>query len=73
MQTYQTSNLTSMTPEAEQTKLTAALEGVDGVFSVTLRPDSSEFEIKAQKQTKPKRADITEAASKAGFTVSTKK
>ena len=70
MTMYKTPTLSSKTPEAEQTKLVAALKAVSGVQSATLHLSTHEFEIKGADKKEPKREDVTAAASKAGFSVS---
>lgn len=58
-----------MTPETEQNRLSAAQEGASGVSSVLLHPDLGEIEINAKGDDKPRRDDITTAASSVGFTI----
>ena len=65
VQSYKVTRLTSQTPQSDQQKLVTALKGVAGVEKVTLRPNSSEFEIDGKDECNP--SDIWAAAAKAGF------
>lgn len=70
MKTYKVPRLTNKTPIADQNKLTSALRAVAGVEKATLDAAGSSFEIRAQNNHEPKRAEIVAAASDAGFPVS---
>ena len=63
---FKVTRLTKGTPESTQNALKKALQAVDGVQSVKLRPDTHEFAIKSEGV---KRADVIKAATKAGFQV----
>lgn len=70
MMKYKSPRLDAKTPQADKTKLVNALRAVQGVESAVLHPATHEFEIKARDKQQPKPADISAAASKAGFAIS---
>lgn len=64
---YSVPRLSSKTPDSSQDKLTSAIEGVSGVKSVKLKPDSNQFEVTSDGNEEPKADDIMKASKKAGF------
>lgn len=64
---YSVPSFNSDTSDRDSDKLTNALRGVRGVESVSLKPDSNQFEIKGKGDNQPNSDDIMAASKKAGF------
>ena len=71
MTQYKVSNLKSDTAAADQEKLKTALQGVNGIKSVTVEPARSEVSVSFEGNP-PDHSLIASAVSKAGFTLGAK-
>jgi hypothetical protein len=65
---YAVPRLTPQTSDRAREKLIRALKGVSGVEFVTLKPRSHQVEIEGTDRQEPNAAEISEAATAAGFT-----
>ncbi len=64
---YRVPGLTNDTPQADLTKLLAAIRSVKGVERAQLHLDTGEIEIGVKDSHMPKRETFASAASSAGF------
>jgi hypothetical protein len=69
MAKYKVSNLNAKTPTTEQSKLEKSLKAMNGVESVALHPETSEFSIFFRREQEPKKGELEAAVSMAGFSL----